>query len=134
MNKITQFSIVFIVASVGLLLSFTFGKITSGQQSNPGIADSIYIDGIYYGEGQGFRPGLKVEVEISDNRIKTIKVVSHNEVGPQYWRRATTMIPKAIIKAQSTDVDAVGGATYTSRGIMDAVENALSKATKREKS
>jgi uncharacterized protein with FMN-binding domain len=38
------------------------------------------------------------------------------------------LIPEAIVAHQSTDVDAVSGASATSYGIMAAVEDALSKA------
>ncbi len=118
-------SIFFIIIGTGLLLSFTPGKDASDQRLN---AATVYVDGVYKGEGRGFRPRLKVEVEILGGKIERIKVVSHNEIGPQYWRRAIKAIPNAIIKTQSTNVDVVGGATYTSRGIIDAVEDALKAA------
>ncbi len=120
-----MFIIFLIITGTGILLSFTPGKASSDQQPDAG---AVYADGVYHGEGRGFRPRLRVEVEILGGKIESVKVVSHNEVGPQYWRRAVRAIPKAVIKAQSTDVDVVGGATYTSRGIMDAVEDALTKA------
>ena len=76
----------------------------------------------------GFNPGLRVEVVVSDGYITSIVVTDHNEEGYRYWGRPVNQIPKDIINAQSTEVDVVSGASYTSRGIIRAVENALSKA------
>jgi uncharacterized protein with FMN-binding domain len=42
--------------------------------------------------------------------------------------KAVIQIPQAIIRAQSTQVDTVAGATVTSRAIIEAVNDALSKA------
>ena len=91
-------------------------------------AHGIYKDGVYTGEADGFRPGLIVEVEIKDDQIIRIDVIDHNEVNSRYYGRPVAEIPAAIIDAQNTNVDAVSGATYTSIGIMNAVENALAKA------
>ena len=38
---------------------------------------------------------------------------------------ALSRVPKAIVEKQSVKVDAVSGATFTSQGIMEAVEKAL---------
>ena len=114
-------------------LILLFGAIMTISMTLPAqkISDEpAYVDGIYTGIGRGFRPGLKVEVEIQEGKIIRIEVLSHNEVGARFWRRPVKLIPNAIIKSQDTKVDAVGGATFTSRGIMTAVENALRKARK----
>ncbi len=86
-----------------------------------------YNDGIYYGTGFGFSPGLKVKVEIDDGRINKIDVVEHSETSG-YYEEAFIKIPDGIIKSQSIEVDAVSGATYTSNGLVEAVEDALEKA------
>jgi len=43
----------------------------------------------------------------------------------KWFNRAESVIPDAIVEAQSVDVSAVSGATYSSNGIMAAVEDAL---------
>ena len=91
-------------------------------------ANEKYIDGTYEGEATGFRPGLKVEVVIANGLIESVVVTDHNEVKQKYWGRPVQLIPQEIVDAQSTDVDIVSGATFTSRGIMKAVEDALSQA------
>lgn len=88
-----------------------------------------YKDGIYTGEGNGYNPGLKVQVEIKDGLINDIQILEHNEVGQMFYQPAFTEIPTQIIEKQTTDVDIVSGATYSSKGIMEAVNDALSKAS-----
>jgi uncharacterized protein with FMN-binding domain len=87
-----------------------------------------FKDGVFTGEATGFRPGLKVSVEITDNEIVSIQVTDHNEVNFRFYAGPIQEIPQEIIEAQSTDVDTVSGATFTSIGIINAVNDALSKA------
>lgn len=87
-----------------------------------------FKDGVYWGEATGFRPGLKVSVEIKDNKITDIQVTEHNEENARFYAKPIEQIPHRIISAQSTDVDTISGATFTSVGIINAVNNALSKA------
>ena len=129
MNR-TAFRVIMFVLIMLAVLTATWLFGATKPDSRYSIVEGHYADGIYTGIGKGFRPGLKVEVEIKQGKVVRIEVISHNEVGRRFWKLPLDLIPKAIIKTQSTRVDAVGGATYTSRGIMAAVENALKKATK----
>jgi len=86
--------------------------------------NSKYKDGTYTGSGTGFRPNLTVAVSIRNDRITKVEVVSINDNEQQ----PVSIVPQEIIQAQSTNVDAVSGATRTSNGIMNAVDDALSKA------
>lgn len=87
---------------------------------------SSYKDGVYTGSAQGYGGITTVEVTISNGQIANIKILSHHDDIP-YINNASSLID-AIIKAQSTNVDAVSGATYSSSGIINAVRDALSKA------
>lgn len=89
----------------------------SGQQ--------VYKDGVYTGEAAGYRPGIKVKVTVNEGKISKIEILSHNEKGERFYGPPIKTIPQEIIESQSTDVDVVTGATKTSKGIMQAVENAL---------
>ena len=82
-------------------------------------------DGIYYGYGNGYNGTIKVSVEIMDGRIKDIRVLSHSE-DSAYFNKAVAVINR--MKNGSSKVDTVAGATITSRGLINAVNNALSKA------
>lgn len=85
-------------------------------------------DGVFIGEADGYRPGLKVSVEVKNNTIVSIQILEQNEVNPRYYQKALDNIPQSILDNQTTDVDTVSGATFTSTGIINAVNNALSQA------
>jgi NosR/NirI family nitrous oxide reductase transcriptional regulator len=68
-------------------------------------------------------------VTIEDGAITAIEVIEHNEHEEKFWGRPVSLIPQRVIDAQSTDVDTVTGATMTSRGIIEAVEDALAQAS-----
>lgn len=90
-------------------------------------ASSKYKDGVYEGSAHGFRGDIVVRVTVEGGRIADIEVVSADKDDRAYVARAHAMIEK-IIAAQSTEVDAVTGATYSSNGIKNAVIEALKDA------
>jgi uncharacterized protein with FMN-binding domain len=90
-----------------------------------------YQDGIYYGTGTGFQGEIKVKVTIKKGKINDISIVKSQD-GASYLERASSLLSK-MIKKQSTDVDVVSGATYSSNGLIDAVGRALQKAEKKSK-
>lgn len=85
-------------------------------------------DGIYTGVAAGYRNGLTVQIEILNNQVIKIAIISHNEKNARFYSRPIKEIPSQIIDRQSLDADTVSGATYTSIGIINAVNEALSKA------
>lgn len=110
------------------------GKSQSGNQAAAGSSTSVatvedaaaYKDGTYYGSGTGFGGLLKVKVEISGGKIASIEIVENSD-GSAYIAKASALI-ESIISTQSTNVDTVSGATYSSVGIIQAVRDALSQA------
>ena len=104
---------------------------SSSNQSSPSIetvddSNQTWKDGTYYGSGTGFNGEVKVKVVIADGQISDISVVSHND-DSSFMGQAEGLISD-IISSQSTNVDAVSGATYSSRGIINAVRAALKQA------
>lgn len=91
-------------------------------------AGNEYKDGTYTGEATGFQPGLIVEVTITDNKIISVEVTEHNEINSSFWSTPVYYIPKWIVEAQTTEVDTISGASYTSTGIINAVNDALRQA------
>ncbi|NLM52007.1 MAG: FMN-binding protein [Firmicutes bacterium] len=81
-------------------------------------------DGVYTGEGKGLKPGIKVEVTVEGGKITNIEVLAGEDT-PEYFNQAKAQVPKRIIEEQSVQVDAASGATFSSKGIMEAVKNAL---------
>ena len=113
----------------------TTGQAQSGQTaaaagSSTSVAKvedaAAYKDGTYYGSGTGFGGPLKVMVEISGGKIASIQIVENSD-GSDYISKAASLID-SIIATQSTNVDTVSGATYSSVGIIQAVRDALSQA------
>lgn len=110
------------------------GQAQSGGSAVTGSSTSVaaveepdgYKDGIYYGTGTGFGGPLKVKVKISGGKITSIQIVENSD-GSSYISKASALI-SSIISKQSTNVDTVSGATYSSVGIIQAVRNALSQA------
>lgn len=103
------------------------GAAAGSSTSVPAVEDpSAYKDGTYYGTGTGFGGTLKVKVEISGGKITSIQIME-NQDGSEYISKASALI-NTIIQNQSTNVDTVSGATYSSVGIIQAVRDALSQA------
>lgn len=87
-----------------------------------------YVDGTYQGSGTGFRGRTTtVSVTVSGGMITDIQAVSYGD-DRRFFVPSFQTIKNDIISAQNTDVDTVSGATFSSMGIMDAVEDALSNA------
>ncbi|TVQ35784.1 MAG: FMN-binding protein [Spirochaetaceae bacterium] len=81
----------------------------------------------YSGSGEGYYADLTVAVGVSGDRIVSIKVTDHDDT-PGLADAAIETVIDRIISAQSTDIDTVSGATYTSKGVIDAVREALQQA------
>lgn len=103
------------------------------QLENAQAADaemvSCYTDGTYTGEAQGFGGIIEVQVEIVEDQIKEITVLSAKQEDGAYLAMVEDIIPK-ILEAQDAQVDTISGATFSSTGIKDAVAQALEKAEK----
>lgn len=105
----------------------------SNSESDSSLAEiaavqdaSAYKDGTYYGTGKGFAGNIKVKVDIAGGKISAISIVSTKD-GDSYVKSASSLLD-TIVEKQSTNVDTVSGATFSSRGIIAAVRNALSQA------
>lgn len=89
--------------------------------------DLAYKNGTYTGEGQGFGGTIQVEVTLENDTITDIQVVSAPGEDSAYLSQGEGVI-STILAAQSTDVDTISGATFSSTGIINAVNDALGKA------
>lgn len=89
--------------------------------------DLVYKNGTYTGDGQGFGGNIQVQVTLEDDTITDIQVVSAPGEDSAYLSQGQGVI-STILAAQSTDVDTISGATFSSTGIINAVNDALGKA------
>ncbi len=78
------------------------------------------------GTGEGFGGQMQVKVTMDGDKIIAVEVLSNGETAG-VSDKAFEEIPKAIVEANSTDVDVASGATFSSNGIIEAVDDALSK-------
>lgn len=81
-------------------------------------------DGTYKGSANGYGGKVTVNVTVSKKTMTAIDVVSAPGETDSFFQRAKGVIDE-MLTAQSTDVDVVSGATYSSNGIIGAVKNAL---------
>lgn len=82
-------------------------------------------DGTYEGSANGFSGKIKVSVVIKNQTIRSINILSNSD-DAAFFNRAKEGVTASILAKQSTDVDTVSGATYSSRGIMNAVNAGVS--------
>lgn len=82
-------------------------------------------DGTYEGSANGFSGKIKVSVVIKNQTIRSINILSNSD-DEAFFNRAKEGVTASILAKQSTDVDTVSGATYSSRGIMNAVNAGVS--------
>ncbi len=108
----------------------TVGKITvpdspvSAVHFPEEIESGNYTDGVYVGKGTGFRGDTEVQVTVENGAITEITVLSYKD-NDEFFNRAKTEVISSILSSQSVDVDTVSGATYSSKGIIEAVTNVL---------
>lgn len=72
---------------------------------------------------------VQVQVEIADGRIAAVEILSAEQEDAAYLDAASALTA-VIVEAQSTSIDTVSGATFSSNGILHAAEDALKKAVK----
>lgn len=88
-----------------------------------------YQDGEWTGTAFGYNDDITVTVIIENGMITDITSIIGDDDEP-YFGWAKKEIPQSIIAAQSTQIDTVSGATFSSKGIINAVKDALEKAQK----
>ena len=79
------------------------------------------------GTGTGYKDDIKVSVETDNGKIVAIKVLEINET-KRIAEPAIKKLTEEIMAQQKVDVDNVAGATYTSLGFKEAVQNAKDNA------
>ena len=87
-------------------------------------AGGNFQNGIYTGTGEGYRGKVTVTVKVADGKITELILDDYAD-DKSYMERAKNRIFQEMISRQNTDVDAVSGATYSSNGLIEAVNKAL---------
>jgi uncharacterized protein with FMN-binding domain len=114
-------STIFFISLRNMLQSFSneVNKIEVSQIDLQGIKDGVYTGEYYFNESVG----AKVKVTVENNKIISIEFIEH-----KYGRgKKAEVITDKVIEKQSLNVDVISGATGSSKIILKAIENALSK-------
>ena len=101
-------------------------KSTAAEETSDD-SDNVYKNGTYEGSGTGYGGTITVQVTLQDDTITDVSVNSAPGEDSAYQAQGENVI-SSIISEQSTDVDTVSGATFSSTGILEAVNDALTKA------
>jgi len=101
-------------------------KSTAAEETSDD-SDNVYKNGTYEGSGTGYGGTITVQVTLQDDTITDVSVTSAPGEDSAYLAQGENVI-SSIISEQSTDVDTVSGATFSSTGILEAVNDALTKA------
>jgi len=90
-------------------------------------SEAGWTPGMYEGSARGYRGLIHVRLQAGPAGIEDIVIVRHRESA---FPGAAAMeeLLEAVLEQGSTDLDAISGATFSSRGFLEAVENALRKA------
>lgn len=90
-----------------------------------GSSGAMINDGVYSGTGAGYNGNINVQVTVSGGKISNVNVIKHNET-KGFYETAFSKVSAAIVSSGSTKVDTVSGATHSSNGLINAVNNAIS--------
>lgn len=118
----------YLIISLVLFISIYF--ILPISSSKVALSEGIISnlnDGIYTGRGLGFGGYIDVEIEINNNKITDVSTVNHRET-TGYYEEVYKEISKELEHSYNLNVDAISGATATSRGFLNAVKDAVSKS------
>ena len=102
-------------------------KEVSSESDDKTEPASEYADGTWEGEGLGLNGPVRAALTVEDGRITEIKILERTDDDPYFTDARVELVPK-ILEQQSADVDTVSGATFSSEGILEAVEEALKHA------
>lgn len=112
--------------SILLVLSLMFTLAACGGKEAAPAADANGVQ-VFEGVGQGKHGDIKVQVSLLDNKITDIKVTEHKEnevlAEPVY-----TQLKQDVMTTNSAKVDAISGSTATSKGYLEAIQDAITKS------
>jgi uncharacterized protein with FMN-binding domain len=124
--------ICFLVVSFSMWASEAQAKDALTEEQNEAIEralsrGSFPCDGTFEGQAEGFGGPICVSVTVDNGYLDTIEIVSAEKEDEAWLNEAVATIP-AMLKQQTTNVDVVSGATYSSVGIINATKAALANA------
>ncbi len=128
-SDIWQYGIIAVGGVAAVVLGLSARSISSSKVETPAEApvaapnDAVTVTGT----AQGINGDVTVEVTLTKDTIYSVKVTEQQET-EGIGDKAIAAVPDEIVAANSTQVDAVSGATVTSNAIIEAVKNAITAA------
>lgn len=80
-------------------------------------------DGCYTGKATVLPVHIRVEVDVQDHRMVSLRILEH---ACGLGQPAEALV-QTVLERQSLDLDAVSGATVSSKCLLKAIENALAE-------
>lgn len=97
----------------------------SSEAEEEALPKLPYADGVYVGSSRGYGGAVRVQVTMENGSITEVEILDASHETKQFLRRAKRLLTTVVETQSWGGVDAVSEATYTSRGILGAVQNAL---------
>lgn len=127
MGRKTKLTIQYLLAGFFVMMATVF-IMTNNYSFSSGNAEVANLDsvedGVYSGSADGYSGPISVEVTVEGGEITDVKVLSHSD-SPGISDPAIEEVPAAMVAGNTTEVEVVSGATFTSTGIINAVNIAL---------
>ncbi|MBB6734437.1 FMN-binding protein [Cohnella zeiphila] len=100
---------------------------TGAPSASPGPSsvNKLFNDGTYTGTGSNRRGSIQVAVTVKRDKITDVEI---SDFAMHYSESDVVDLPDEVLQKQSSRVDNVSGATYSTRAFEDAVADALSQA------
>ena len=98
------------------------------NESSSESTASVYKDGTYQGASMGFGGDITVEVTVENDKITALEVLDHSGEDDAYYNSAVAVVDTILANGSVDGVDTVSGATFSSTGIIGAVNDALEEA------
>ncbi len=109
-----------------ILMMLTVGVLAGCSKAEETKSEAVFTAGTYEGEGQGHAGIIKVSVVVNETEIEKIDIVEFND--SEFAVDPANQLVERILEANSGQVDAIAGASITSKGVLDAVNAALAQA------
>jgi uncharacterized protein with FMN-binding domain len=122
-------ALVVIAVGVALFMAFMYPKLKEQAELKRLMVDEVELsnvrDGTFPGDFTFHGFTYEVEVVVVEHKITQIAVLKNIE-DDEYAKKAEGVLDR-VLKEQSLKVDAITGATITSKALLKAIENALNK-------
>ena len=95
-----------------------------GQGDSSQVETGPYQDGVFTGRGNGFQGELTVQMTVEQGWITSLELLETAD-DPEYVKKASVLLDEIVETQDPNQVDAVSGATFSSKGMIDAVWDAI---------